>query len=559
MAQFDDTKEEEKVAQLRAQEEEALAQILSTKYGVEYTDLSMFSIDTDALRLVPEAKARAAKLAVFSKHDKQISVAVLSPANDKTKQAVQELKDNGYDPVLFMVSTNSLEHAWSKYQDVTFASASKHGSLEISDEDITKTMQSVKSIQDAAATIKDMLNMDKAFRTSRIVEVFLASAIALSASDLHVEPMEKATRLRFRIDGILTDITNFDLATYQLLLSRIKLLSGLKLNIKDAAQDGRFSIHLNGNEVEVRTSVLPSEYGESIVLRILNPETILIPMEKLGMNDELLKIIEHEIKQPNGLMVTTGPTGSGKTTMLYAFLRKIYTPGIKVITLEDPIEYHLSGIVQTQIDEKKGYSFASGLGSVLRQDPDVIMVGEIRDKATAKTAINAALTGHMVFSTLHTNDAAGAIPRLLELGVDQKIIPSALRAAMAQRLVRKLCEKCKKRVPLEGAARATVEGILKTIQGDAYVKETTERSYVWEPGSCDECNQTGYKGRIGVFEAILMDDEVEKVVRTNPTERSIAASAKQQEILSMAQDGILKVLRGITSLEELTRVVELEE
>ena len=300
--------------------------------------------------------------------------------------------------------------------------------------------------------------MKSAYRTSRIVEVFVASALALDASDIHVEPGSDAVRLRFRLDGILTDIAQVDMQTYKMLLSRIKLLSGLKLNVKNKTQDGRFSIKVKNSEVEIRTSMLPSEYGESIVLRLLNPENIAVPVEELGMNKTLLNTILHEISQPNGLMLTTGPTGSGKTTMLYAFLQKIYTPDVKMVTLEDPIEYHMDGIVQTQINEKSGYTFASGLRSILRQDPDVIMVGEMRDSETAKTAVNAALTGHMVFSTLHTNNAAGSIPRLIELGVEAKILPSSLRTAMAQRLVRKLCPSCKRQIDLVGAEKKTYRG-----------------------------------------------------------------------------------------------------
>jgi len=559
VARFDEAKQDEQVSKLRAKEEEELAQILSNKYGVDYTDLSMVSIDTDALRILPEKVSREANLAIFRKTDKRISVAVLSPAQDKTKQTLGELVDKGYEPTVFMVSTGSLEHAWKKYAEISYASASKRGSLEISDTDIKELTSSIKTIADAQRTIASIMQMKKAYRTSRIAEVLLASAIALDASDLHVEPEEKLVRLRFRLDGLLSDITTFDIPTYQLFLSRAKLISGLKLNIKNSAQDGRFSIHIGEKEIEIRTSVIPSEYGESVVLRILNPDSVLIPLEKLGMTEELLNIVAHEIEQPNGLLITTGPTGSGKTTMLYAFLRKIYTPNIKVVTLEDPIEYHMEGIVQTQVDQKRGYSFALGLRSILRQDPDVIMVGEMRDKETAKTAINASLTGHMVFSTLHTNDAAGAIPRLIELGIEAQIIPSSLRIAMAQRLVRKLCESCKRRVKISDVQLHIIENVIKTAQNDNYIKETAERSYIWEPVGCISCANTGYKGRIGIFEALLMDERVENAIRTSPTERALAKIIIEQGIPTMAQDGVLKILRGITSFDELLRIVELED
>ena len=361
--------------------------------------------------------------------------------------------------------------------------------------------------------------------------------------------------MRFRIDGILTDVLHFDSETFELLLSRIKLVSELKLNVKEKAQDGRFSIKLTDIEIEVRTSLLPGPYGESVVMRILNPNSIAIDLEKLGIHPRLLEIFKKEIRKPNGLILTTGPTGSGKTTTLYAFLKKIYTPDIKVVTIENPIEYHLEGIVQTQAEAPKGYSFAEGLRSALRQDPDVIMVGEIRDDETAGVAINAALTGHLVFSTLHTNNAAGSFPRLLDLGVNPKVISSALIISIAQRLVRTLCQDCKKEIPLEGANKKTIDQIIETIPDPIYL-EGIQRDQIWSAVGCPKCSGLGFKGRIGIFEAILVDAEIEKMIITNPSERDIREAAKSQKLLTLAQDGIIKVLSGVTTLEELDRVVD---
>ena len=290
-----------------------------------------------------------------------------------------------------------------------------------------------------------------------MLEIILAGALSADASDIHIEPQEKQVRLRFRLDGVLHDILLFDYKIYNLILSRIKLVSGLKLNIHNQAQDGRFSIKINEGATEVRTSVIPEAYGESIVLRILNPKSISISFDALGIDKDLMNILEKELKKPNGMILTTGPTGSGKTTTLYAFLRKIYTPETKIITLEDPVEYHLPNIVQTQVEESIGYSFSAGLRSVLRQDPDIIMVGEIRDLETAKTAINSALTGHLVLSTLHTNNAAGTIPRLVDLGVNPASIAPAVNISMAQRLVRKLCGKCKEKQPASESESATIK------------------------------------------------------------------------------------------------------
>jgi type II secretory ATPase GspE/PulE/Tfp pilus assembly ATPase PilB-like protein len=342
------------------------------------------------------------------------------------------------------------------------------------------------------------------------------------------------------------------------MLSRLKLLSGLKLNVAGDAQDGRFSIKLKGEEIELRTSVLPGNYAETVVLRILNPKSIGVPLEELGMEQKLRERIEHEIQKPNGMILTTGPTGSGKTTTLYAFLRKVNKPESKIITIEDPIEYHLQGIVQTQVD-KKNYTFGNGLRSALRQDPDIIMVGEIRDSEVAEVAINAALTGHLVFSTLHTNDAAGSFPRLIDLGVDEKVLSSAVNAALAQRLVRKLCDTCRVQRAATPEERALIERVLKEVTDRSLVPG--DLTQVWDAGNrpdCPQCLGRSYKGRVGIFEAVFMDSAIEATLRSKPSEREIAAAARPQGIPSMTQDGILKCLRGVTSLEELRRVVDLD-
>ena len=309
-------------------------------------------------------------------------------------------------------------------------------------------------------------------------------------------------------------------------------------------------------EISVRTSVIPEAYGESIVLRILNPKSIAITFEELGIDKKLMDILEKELSKPNGMILTTGPTGSGKTTTLYAFLRKIYTPETKIITLEDPVEYHLPNIVQTQVEEAIGYSFSAGLRSILRQDPDIIMVGEIRDLETAKTAINSALTGHLVLSTLHTNNAAGTIPRLIDLGVNPTSIAPAVNISMAQRLIRKLCDKCKEKQPASEMEVAVIKKVIDTFPENKE-RPATQEIFIWRVKGCQFCNNLGYKGRIGVYEAILIDDEIEPLILLNPTETEILKKSEKQGILNMKQDGILKVLNGTTSLDELARVIEL--
>ncbi len=311
------------------------------------------------------------------------------------------------------------------------------------------------------------------------------------------------------LDGVLVDVLTFDHETYHLTLSRLKLLSGLKLNVTDEAQDGRFSIKIKGDEIELRTSILPGNYAETLVMRILNPKAIGVPLEELGIEEKLRLRIEKEIEKPNGMILTTGPTGSGKTTTLYAFLRKINSPGSKIITIEDPVEYHLPGIVQTQVD-KKTYTFALGLRSALRQDPDIIMVGEIRDDEVAETAINAALTGHLVFSTLHTNDAAGAFPRLIDLGISEKVLSSSINVVIAQRLLRKLCAACKKQRTATAAEQAIIDRALASITDRALVPAVTNVMYAASPEGCPECHGRGYKGRIGIYEAIFMDQKLKR-------------------------------------------------
>ncbi|MFA6536433.1 MAG: GspE/PulE family protein [Candidatus Paceibacterota bacterium] len=553
MIDFNDDKQEERIKTLLRKEAEDSAELLSGKYGIAYGNLLTAPVNSDALRLVPEAEAREAKMAVFDISGKKLKVAVLSPQFDKTLLVLKKLETAGYALTLFMVSATSLEKAWSLYATLSYASESKAGALDISAEEVASVMKDVKNLNDITSKIYELLKGTKGFKISKILEVILAGALAINASDIHIEPEEEYVRIRFRLDGVLTDVIKFDRQTYRLLLSRIKLISGLKLNVGSEAQDGRFSVGVSDADIEIRTSVLPGAYAESIVMRVLNPKSISVPLEQLGMSEKLLELVNKTISKPNGMLLTTGPTGSGKTTTLYALLRKLHDPSIKIITIEDPIEYHLPGIVQTQTDSEKGYTFLSGLRSALRQDPDVIMVGEIRDSETASVAINSALTGHLVFSTLHTNNAAGTFTRLIDLKVNPKIITSALSLAMAQRLVRKLCQACKKEAPIEPADQELFKKILSELKDPL---PPIEKMFV--PVGCAVCNNTGYKGRAGVYEAIITDQAIEKVVEASPSEREIKKASVAQNIPDMRQDGIMKILAGLTSLEEVKRVIDLE-
>jgi len=556
MVVFADAEQNKRIDFLKKREEEELAQILSYKYGVEYVDLSLVAINTDALRLLTEAEAREAEVAVFGQVGKRLSLAARAPENPKVKTIAAKLADRGFAVTIFMASQESLKRAYDRYADLSYATETKAGVFELSDTELEELLEQVKGLSDIGALIHDAIQMKRTYRITRILEVILAGGLSTGASDIHFEPEEAAVRLRYRLDGVLVDVLTFDHETYRLTLSRLKLLSGLKLNITDDAQDGRFSIKIKGEEIELRTSVLPGNYAETLVLRILNPKAIAVALEELGLEPTLRARIEKEILKPTGMILTTGPTGSGKTTTLYAFMRTINSPGSKIITIEDPIEYHLKGLVQTQVD-KKNYTFAAGLRSALRQDPDIIMVGEIRDAEVAEVAINAALTGHLVFSTLHTNDAAGSFPRLIDLGVSEKVLSSAINVAMAQRLVRKLCTSCRKQRPATLEEQTLIDRYVASIVDRSLVPPQTNTVYDPAPQGCEKCHGRGYKGRVGIFEAIFMDRKIEEVLRSKPSEREIALVAREQGTPNMQEDGIIKILRGITSLEELQRVVDL--
>jgi len=545
-----DDKEELIFDKLRAKEAEDLAKILAPKYGLSYIDLSKMAIDLDALKILSESDSREGKMAVFQAAGRNLQVAVQSPNLEKTKEVLKNLESKGFKITLYLVSSAGLERVWKRYKELGSYLDVPKGLVDISGERLNLFMSQAKSIEDLKKMFSQLVVSGKTARITEVLEVILAGGISIDASDVHIEPQEESVRLRFRLDGVLHDILFFDYKTYNLLLSRIKLVSGLKLNIHEQAQDGRFSIRINDTEIEIRTSVIPENYGESIVLRILNPKSISVKFEDLGLSPELMAVLEKEIKKPNGMILTTGPTGSGKTTTLYAFLKKVYSPEVKIITIEDPIEYHLQGIIQTQVEEDQGYTFLDGLRSILRQDPDIIMVGEIRDVETAKIAINSALTGHLVLSTLHTNNAAGTIPRLIDLGVNPNVIAPALNVSMAQRLVRKLCNNCKEKYE----ATEDEKNILKKFIPP---EKLPEKVFLWRAKGCDQCNNFGYKGRIGVFEAILIDEKLEKLILQKPGETEIMEAAKTQGIPNMQEDGIRKVLEGITSLDELGRVIEL--
>jgi len=418
-------------------------------------------------------------------------------------------------------------------------------------ESVNKTVTSIPAFD---KYIADNLKED----VSVLLNVVMAGAINLQSSDIHLEPTPEDLKIRVRIDGLLQDVCSIPTDVYSLLLSRLKLLAGLKLNIHDRPQDGSFSIKIltskGEKEIEIRSSALPADYGETVVMRILNPES-LKSIEDLGLRKDLLELFKKEIKKPDGMIIVTGPTGSGKTTTLYAFLSYLRQPEIKIITIEDPIEYRLSGISQTEVHAQKGYTFATGLRAIVRQDPDVILVGEVRDQETADIALQSALTGHLVLSTLHTNDAAGAIPRLVSLGANPVNIAPAINMAVAQRLVRRICPFCsfwekpnaEELQKIKNAISSLPADLKKNFKIDAALK-------IKKAKKCEVCNNTGYKGRIAVFEAILIDDQMEDLILKKGSIPDIVKLAKTKGFVSMYQDGIMKVLDGITTITEVDRV-----
>jgi len=550
-------KAQAKIQLLHREAEEQKAKNLANELGFPYLDLRISTIDDEALSLSSEADSKNAGAAIIEQKQKELFVAVLDPRLKETLTFCQNLENKGYKAKMNVASSSSLNRAWDRFQYAEPERKEISRKTEISAEELKQIQGGINTIDD----LKQKLEQPN-LPTSDLLNLVMAAGLKLDASDVHFEnEAANTTRLRYRLDGILQDAADIPSSAYQLLLSRIKMLSELKLNIHDVPQDGRFSFNSaigseGKKEIEIRTSIIPADYGENIVLRILDPKTIGLKLEDLGIQEYDFKLIQNELKKPNGMIITTGPTGSGKTTLLYAFLKAVNDPGSKIITLEDPIEYHLEGVEQTQVETEKGYTFASGLRSILRQDPDVILIGEIRDNETAATAINSALTGHLVFSTLHTNDAAGAIPRLVDMKVNPTMIPPALNLIIAQRLLRKVCPKCSKEIKPDNETLKKIKDSLADLPSRVPAPDF-EKATIREASKegCAYCNFTGYKGRIGVFELFIVDDAMEKVILKTPSIVEIKETAIKSGMILMKQDGLLKAIQGITTMEEVERIL----
>jgi type II secretory ATPase GspE/PulE/Tfp pilus assembly ATPase PilB-like protein len=543
---------QEQLAKMRREAEERDAQRRASGMNLEYLPPHKAIVNLEALELLPEADARDGSCAPIAMRDKKLAVAAYDPESAGARKAAALLKERGYDCVFYIVSLSTMAFIMTFYRYADKERVSRAGAVHVGDEGGGLSFEALDSV----AKVHDILaaNNDSG-KVSHMIQIILMGAIANRASDIHLEPAAKSAKLRYRIDGLLHDVyVDFSASVFRLILSRFKLLSNLKINIRDEAQDGRFTISFPKKaNVEVRVAIAPSEFGEVIVMRLLDPDAINVGLPELGLRGDDLAIVEEQLKRPNGMALNTGPTGSGKTTTLYAFLKHRLSPEIKIITIEDPIEYHLEGIEQTQVEEESNYTFANGLRSLMRQDPDVILVGEIRDKETAEIAIQAALTGHLVFSTVHANEAAGGIARLLDLGARPNSVSPALNLLIAQRLVRRLCPACREAVAVPEQMKKDIEAFVAALPPRVDKAPYGELS-VFRAKGCDRCNGSGYRGRIGIYELLVLDDEVRELISRDAGQIEINRIAKKKNFVSMQQDGILKAISGVTTFEEVEDV-----
>lgn len=540
----------ELINKIREREEEDLAIKLAEALKLDYFNLKIRHPNPEALKVINKEVAQKLLILPIDKKGNNLIIGAVDPTNEEVKLLIENLKKEGYLINLGVISKSSFQKGFQDYAFIKKTKPKYTQILEIDLEKFNTVMTQLNQREDLDKIIKEIETTDPL----SILDYTIATAIKFDSSDIHIEPTENNVIIKLRIDGILYEVANFSRAIYAVIKNRIKLFSGLFLNITQKPQDGRFSITLGEKKIDVRVSTIPSSYDETIVMRLLDPTKIIFSLDQLGLEDYELKKINYYIHQPNGLILNTGPTGSGKTTTLYAILNKIKRKEIKIITIEDPIEYKIEGITQTQVNLAENYTFASGLRSILRQDPDVILVGEIRDKDTAEIAINASLTGHLVLSTLHTNDSLGAIPRLIDLGVDKSLLPPSLRLIIAQRLLRRVCLNCYEEYEPNDELKNIIKEKLKSIPQDLYREINFENLKLVRAKGCEKCFFTGYKGRVAIFELLEISKAVEEVIYKEPTEQNLLEAAYTSGFINLQQAGLLKVIKKITTLDEVERI-----
>lgn len=524
----------------------ALAKAKAKLYNLQFVALDELATASEALAKIPESVAEHYQVLPFKYEVKenQLSVAMANPL-DLQAIGFLEAKSNTKLIPYLAVAEDLKEEIPRRYSQGLSAEVSQV--LKESAE--TEGVHRIVDVEKIGEVIREA-------PIAKIVATILEFAVKARASDVHIEPLEEHTRVRYRIDGILTEKLVLPKKVHEAVVSRIKILAELKIDERRLPQDGRFTFRSEDQEVDLRVSSLPTVDGEKIVMRLLRKTTNVPSLAELGLRGMALKNVEESIKVPHGIVLITGPTGSGKTTTLYSVLHILNTPKVNIVTLEDPVEYQIDGVNQVQINPKAGLTFATGLRSFLRQDPNIIMVGEIRDNETADLAIQASLTGHLVFSTLHTNSAAGALPRLLDMQAEPFLLASSMTCVVAQRVVRKICDNCKQSYTPPEPVIAEIKAALGPMY-EAYVSRLGGKGVTLSKGAkCEVCNNTGYKGRIGIFEVVKINEKIGKLILERAPASQIEQAAVEAGMVLMEQDGYLKALDGITTLEEVMRVAK---
>jgi type IV pilus assembly protein PilB len=544
------TKLSEKMHEIELEKLEQVCQMQAEELGLSYINLKGFPIGPEVLSLIPEEQARRIRTVVFFKIGGQIRIGTTRPDSPEIEDIIANLQHMfpGANIALYLTSEHSMDEALKLYKNIARVKTIVTN-VTLTKEDLDRFQNELKTFKDMEAKLMEV-NMTEKFA------MIVAMSMNVGSSDIHVEAEEHNVVIRYRIDGLLQVAAKIPAAIWPKLIARIKSISGLKINIDSVPQDGRITIEMEHDKMDIRVSTMPTAWGESVVMRLLKSSSVGLSFEDLGLRPSAFKRLKHEMEKPQGMIITTGPTGSGKTTTLYAMLNTLNKPDTKIITLENPVEYRLEGIAQSQIDHSKDYTFAKGLRAILRQDPNIIMVGEIRDLETGETAVQAALTGHLLLSTIHTNDAAGAIPRFLSMGVPGFLLAPAMNAIIGQRLVRKICQQCKEVITLDLETLERVKKLIAAIPDNSgETKPDIDTLKFYEGKGCEACNHIGYKGRIGIYEIFTKTQEIEAITLAgNVSEYQMKEITHREGMLNMAQDGILKAVDGITSVAEVLRV-----